>query len=50
VLGVFLCGLPITIAHQNGAALSLALAWTFAIALVFACALLALSLRLPSRN
>ena len=50
VLGVFLCGLPITIAHQSGAPLSAALTWTFAIALVFACAMLALAPRLPSRR
>jgi MFS family permease len=50
VLGVFLCGLPITIAHQSSAPLSLALTWTFAIALAFACAMLALAPRLPARK
>jgi MFS family permease len=46
-VGIFLCGLPITIAHEGGAPLSNALTWTFAIALAFSCALLVLALRLP---
>ncbi len=48
-IGIFLCGLPITIAHQTGAPLSGALMWTFAIALAFACVMLALTPRLPTR-
>lgn len=46
-LGVFLCGLPITIAHQIGAPLAAGLGWTFAIAMVLALALFTLGWRLP---
>lgn len=48
-VGVFLCGLPITIAHESGEPLSRALAWTFAIALAFSITLLALAPRLPRK-
>lgn len=48
-VGIFLCGLPITIAHEAGAPLSSALTGTFAIALACACAMLALAARLPAR-
>ncbi len=50
VLGVFLCGLPITIVHESGAPLTLALTWTFSIALVFAGLMVPLATRLPARS
>ncbi len=46
-IGIFLCGVPVTVAHEAGAPLQRALLWTFAISLVFACAMLALASRLP---
>jgi len=48
-IGIFVCGLPITVAHEMSAPLDGALMWTFAIALALACAMLVVAPRLPAR-
>lgn len=48
-IGILLCGLPITIAHNYAAPLSLAMVWTFSIAVVLALSLLALALKIEER-